>query len=103
MSATESPTHTKVALVSAAGPKVGPSRIGLVGLGGSDPYVKGQRYVQILEISSGNFINEPIRITVSGENQTYTSCWTADEKYLVIYKSFVYEDFSIIETNKLAK
>ena len=98
--ATESPTRSKVALLSAAGPRSGPGISIIFGLGGSDPEVKGQKYVQIMDLNSG-IVGEPVRISGTGESDRYRFCWTADEKYLVNYKP--YENFSIIETNKTAQ
>lgn len=98
--ATESHARSKVVLLSAAGPRRGPSPISFPFFG-SVAVVKGQKYVQIMDIDSGEFTKEPVRFNGIGENEDYRICWSGDEKYVVVYKP--YENFSIVETGKTAK
>lgn len=93
---TESHNRSFAALLSAYGPQFAPSNFSVIPfLGGSEAVVKGQKYVEIFDIKSGKFVKEPVRVTGGGANLDYRFCWSADEKYLVVYKPN--ENFSIIE------
>lgn len=96
LTATESPTHTRVAVLSAYGPRK-PSFPGLIpGLGGSEPAVYGRRYVQVMGLDSGEPSGETVRLTKTDHADNDRLCWSSDENFLIVYKSFWI--FSVIET-----
>jgi len=94
--ATESMSRTKMAVLSASGPVQAPSS-GYVGLGGSDPVIYGQMYIQIMLLDKEKYVKEPVRVESEEGKDNYRLCWSNDEKYVVVYKP--YADFSVVETN----
>lgn len=82
LSAAESPSKEKVAVLSAYGPQ-GPAG-GLI-FGGGEGRIFGTRYLEIKE-NSGSFrtIGRPRRLRNSDEPSL---CWSADENLLIIYDS----------------
>jgi hypothetical protein len=97
--ALKSPTHSKVAILSAYGPLKRPGIAWLgFGMGGSDPIVYGRRYLQIIRLNSGEYTQPPVRLAFTDTVKRPNSlCWSNDEKYIIAYKP--YENFSVIETN----
>jgi hypothetical protein len=96
--ALESPTHSKVAILSAYGP-LRPGFGGFGTMGGSDPIVYGRRYLQIIQLNTGEYLQPPVRLAFTDtEKRPNSLCWSKDEKYIIAYKPF--ENFSIIETDE---
>jgi hypothetical protein len=97
--ALESPTHLKVAILSAYGPLKRPGIAWLgFGMGGSDPIVYGRRYLQIIKLNTGEYTQQPVRLAFTDtEKRPNSLCWSKDEKYIIAYKP--YENFSVIEIN----
>lgn len=93
-----SPTGKYTAILSAYGPFEQP-KPGLSMGFESDPIVRGRRYLQILRLENGEYIQEPVRLEQSIGEYDFVLCWSDDEKYVIAYKPF--ENFSVIDTSIL--
>jgi len=94
--AVKSPSQRNLAILSAYGPVKSAGRIGLVGLGGSAPDVYGQMYVEVKRIDGGENWSTPVRLGRKDFKESYRPCWSADEKFVVIYSP--YWEFAVIQT-----
>lgn len=92
--ALESPSHSRVAVLSGAGPVWGFNG-GLI-FGGAGPQVRGLLFAQIYDFYAKRFTGEAIKIEDPDEKSYYNLCWSSDEKYLVVHRR--YENLSVIET-----
>jgi hypothetical protein len=98
INAMKSFSHKKVAIITADGPVSSGGWSISFGLGGGEPTVSGRRYVEIIEPSKLDFIQEPVGLIFTGNQYLSSLCWSSNENYVVAYKP--YENFSIIEIDE---
>lgn len=53
-------------------------------------------YIEIKRLDGGADWRAPVRLGRQDEKENYILCWSADEKFVVIYRSYV--KFAVIET-----
>jgi len=80
----ESGSNSKLAVVSVSGWLKGPG-IGFVGLGGSDPKITGQRYLQVYDLATGGFHGSPVRVGGILSDSESSVCWSEDERFILLY------------------
>ncbi|HEX8277984.1 MAG TPA: hypothetical protein VF540_04785 [Segetibacter sp.] len=95
LDAVVSPTKTKVAILSAYGPKKPFFKIGFI-FGGPDDKIYGQRYIQIMDLDTKEYIGKPVKLYSEAKLACFSSCWSSDEKILVAYECN-YSNFQIVE------
>jgi hypothetical protein len=89
-----SPSKRKAAVLSAAGPKRPFFNFGFI-FGGGDVHIHGQRYVQIMDLQSKQYVDKAVKLYAESDEPCFSSCWSSDEKVLVSYNCN-FADFQIV-------
>lgn len=97
LGANMSPDKTKIAVLSAYGPKYESPRFGP--LYGGDETIRGSRYLEIRSLPSNERLQKPAKIDIANWVDHPQICWSEGEHYVVVYNQNVRVtgNFSVVD------
>ena len=90
----KSPDNTRIAVVSAYGPRA-PEVLSFPGLGGGEGRIMGTRYLEVRKLPENELVGRPVRIDLLWYTNKPDMCWSDQAKFIVV--SYEGTNFSVVE------
>ena len=84
LDAVASPSKKKAAVISASGLKRPLISFGWVGLGGENFKIYGQRYIQMLNLQTDEYLDKSVKLFSKRDLPYFSACWSSDKNSLCI-------------------